>query len=93
MIFERDGCWPFQPAARAIRHKFYKFDSIFKDAGHAAVVLPQIHARLDPVSHLVGQSDGRVTAINEDRVELVELVPDGAGGWLERPATILLEDN
>ena len=28
-----------------------------------------------------------------DRIELVELVPDGAGGWLERPATIELEDN
>ena len=41
----------------------------------------------------VGQSDGRVTAVYEDRVELVELVPDGAGGWLERPATIALEDN
>ena len=23
----------------------------------------------------------------------VELVPDGAGGWLERPATVALEDN
>ena len=45
------------------------------------------------VGAYLGQSDGRVTAINEDRVELVELVPDGAGGWLERPATILLEDN
>ena len=41
----------------------------------------------------VGQSDGRVTAVYEDRIELVELVPDGAGGWLERPATIALEDN
>ena len=40
----------------------------------------------------IGQSDGRVTAVYEDRVELVELVPDGAGGWLERPATIALED-
>lgn len=40
----------------------------------------------------VGQSDGRITAIYEDRIELVELVPDGAGGWLERPATIALED-
>lgn len=48
--------------------------------------------RVQPGAYL-GQSDGRVTAINEDRVELVELVPDGAGGWLERPATILLEDN
>ncbi|MET0582824.1 MAG: fimbrial protein, partial [Pseudoxanthomonas sp.] len=26
------------------------------------------------------------------RIELVELVPDGAGGWLERPASIALED-
>ena len=48
--------------------------------------------RVQPGAYL-GQSDGRVTAVNEDRVELVELVPDGAGGWLERPATILLEDN
>ena len=40
----------------------------------------------------MGQSDGRVTAVYEDRIELVELVPDGAGGWLERPATVALED-
>ena len=41
----------------------------------------------------MGQSDGRVTGVFEDRVELVELVPDGAGGWLERPASIALDDN
>jgi type IV pilus assembly protein PilP len=41
----------------------------------------------------MGQNDGRVTSVHEDRIELVELVPDGAGGWLERPATIALEDN
>ena len=41
----------------------------------------------------LGQSDGRVTNVHEDRIELVELVPDGAGGWLERPASIALEDN
>jgi type IV pilus assembly protein PilP len=40
----------------------------------------------------MGQNDGRVTAIHEDRIELVELVPDGAGGWLERPASVALED-
>lgn len=40
----------------------------------------------------IGQADGRVTAVHEDRIELVELVPDGAGGWLERPATVALED-
>ncbi len=40
----------------------------------------------------MGQNDGRVTAVFEDRIELVELVPDGAGGWLERPASVALED-
>ena len=58
----------------------------------ALVMAPdKVTYRVQPGAYL-GQSDGRVTAINEDRVELVELVPDGAGGWLERPATILLED-
>lgn len=40
----------------------------------------------------MGQSDGRVTGVFEDRIELVELVSDGAGGWLERPASLTLED-
>jgi type IV pilus assembly protein PilP len=39
----------------------------------------------------MGQNDGRVTAVHEDRIDLVELVPDGAGGWLERPASVALE--
>lgn len=41
----------------------------------------------------MGQSDGRVTGVHEDRIDLVELVPDGAGGWLERPAKLSLEAN
>lgn len=41
----------------------------------------------------MGQNDGRVTSIGADKIELVELVPDGAGGWLERPASVALEDN
>ena len=48
--------------------------------------------RVQPGTYM-GQSDGRVTAVYEDRIELVELVPDGAGGWLERPAAMALDDN
>ena len=47
--------------------------------------------RVRPGAYM-GQNDGRITAIHEDRIELVELVPDGAGGWLERPASVALED-
>jgi len=48
--------------------------------------------RVRPGNYM-GLSDGRVTAVFEDRVEMVELVPDGAGGWLERQAKIALDDN
>lgn len=47
--------------------------------------------RVRPGSY-IGQSDGRVVAVHEDHIELIELVPDGAGGWLERPASIALEN-
>lgn len=58
----------------------------------ALVMAPdKVTYRVRPGAYM-GQSDGRVTAVFEDRIELVELVPDGAGGWLERPATVALED-
>ena len=59
----------------------------------ALVMAPdRVTYRVRPGNYL-GQSDGRVTAVYEDRIEMVELVPDGAGGWLERPARIALDDN
>jgi len=58
----------------------------------ALVMAPdKVTYRVRPGVYL-GQNDGRVTAVYEDRIELVELVPDGAGGWLERPASVALED-
>ena len=58
----------------------------------ALVMAPdKVTYRVRPGAYM-GQSDGRVTDVLEDRIELVELVPDGAGGWLERPATVALED-
>ncbi len=58
----------------------------------ALVMAPdKVTYRVRPGSYL-GQSDGRVVAVREDRIELIELVADGAGGWLERPASITLEN-
>lgn len=44
------------------------------------------------VGNYLGQSDGRIVAIREDGLEIVELVADGAGGWLERPARLALDN-
>lgn len=51
----------------------------------------KITQRVVPGNYM-GQADGRVTGVFDNRIELVELVPDGAGGWLERPATVSLDD-
>nr|WP_233263090.1 pilus assembly protein PilP [Lysobacter profundi] len=67
--------------------------TIGKGPGLVALVMApdKVTYRVRPGLY-VGQNDGRVTAVFEDRIELVELVPDGAGGWLERPATVALAE-
>jgi type IV pilus assembly protein PilP len=40
----------------------------------------------------LGQNYGRVTAVGEDHIDLVELVSNGNGGWMERDASIALGD-
>jgi type IV pilus assembly protein PilP len=45
--------------------------------------------RVLPGNH-VGQSDGRVTTITDSKISVVELAPDGNGGYVERPAAIAL---
>jgi type IV pilus assembly protein PilP len=40
----------------------------------------------------VGQNFGKIVRITEFEVELTEIIPDGIGGWMERPATIALSE-
>ena len=40
----------------------------------------------------VGQNDGRITSITNSKINLVEIVPDGVGGYIERPAALGLTD-
>ena len=43
--------------------------------------------RVKPGNYM-GKNHGRITAIYDDRIELVEIVPDRAGGYIERPAQL-----
>jgi type IV pilus assembly protein PilP len=47
--------------------------------------------RVRPNNYL-GQNDGHITGIYEDRIELVELFPNGLGGYEERRSAIALDD-
>mgnify|MGYP006288979469 FL=1 len=40
----------------------------------------------------VGQNHGRILQVSQAGIQLVELVPDGADGWMERDASIALGD-
>ena len=40
----------------------------------------------------MGQNDGKIVSITDSKISLVEIVPDGMGGYMERPAAIGLTD-
>ena len=40
------------------------------------------------VGNHMGQNYGRITAISDSEIQLVEIISDGLGGYLERPAAI-----
>ena len=47
--------------------------------------------RVLPGNYL-GQNDGRIVGIDESKIELVEIISDGIGGYIERDAAISLTD-
>ena len=47
--------------------------------------------KVQPGNYL-GQNDGKVTEITGGKISLVEIIPDGLGGYIERPASLALAD-
>ncbi len=41
----------------------------------------------------LGRNDGRIVDIDESRIGVVEIIPDGEGGWLERPRELPLKES
>jgi len=44
------------------------------------------------IGDYLGLNYGRIVLIDADRMDVVEIVPDGQGGWLERPRSLLLKE-
>ena len=47
--------------------------------------------RVRPGNHM-GQSEGRITEISDSEIKLIEIISDGLGGYIERPAAVVLSD-
>ena len=44
------------------------------------------------IGNYMGQNDGRIVAVNESEIELIEIISDGIGGYVEREAAVGLAD-
>jgi len=44
------------------------------------------------IGDYLGLNYGRIVLIDADKLDVVEIVPDGQGGWLERPRSLLLRE-
>ena len=43
------------------------------------------------IGDFMGTDHGKVLAIGDTSIELIEIVPDGIGGWVERERSVLLD--
>ena len=41
----------------------------------------------------LGRNHGRIVEIGEAEINVLEIVPDGEGGWLERPRSLVLKES
>lgn len=44
------------------------------------------------VGNYLGQNYGQVTSVSQEKIELIEVVPDGLGAWIKRPASLAVSE-
>lgn len=42
--------------------------------------------------NFMGQNDGRIVGITSTKISIIEIIPDGLGGYIERPAALALTE-
>ena len=47
--------------------------------------------RVQPGNY-AGQNHGKITSVSENRIDIVELVPDGLSGWVDRDAQLAMAE-
>ena len=57
---------------------------------YALIKAPDAVVHRVTVGDHLGQNFGKITGISENEVVLMEIIQDGFGGWMQRPASIAL---
>jgi type IV pilus assembly protein PilP len=71
---------------------FVMVGTLANDSGAYALVSGAGGVHRVRVGDYLGRNHGRILAIDESKVDVVEIVPDGEGGWLERPRSLSLKE-
>lgn len=71
---------------------FEMVGTLANDKGSFALVNGAGGVHRVKVGDYLGRNEGRIVAIDSAKIDVVEIVPDGDGGWLERPRTLTLKE-
>ena len=71
---------------------FEMVGTISNDGGLYALVSGAGGVHRVKVGDYLGRNHGRIITIGDAQIDVVEIVPDGEGGWIERPRSISLKE-
>ncbi|MFG0722924.1 type 4a pilus biogenesis lipoprotein PilP [Pseudomonas sp. GLN_6] len=71
---------------------FQMVGTLSNDAGVFALISGASGVHRVRVGDYLGRNHGRIMSIDEAKIDVVEIVPDGEGGWLERPRSLSLKE-
>ena len=63
------------------------------DGARSALILtPEQEVQRVRVGNHMGSNFGRITRIGDTQIDMVEIVPNGQGGWIERSRAMALKE-
>lgn len=71
---------------------FIMVGTLTNDAGKYALIRGGEGVHRVKVGDYLGRNHGRIVEVSEAEVSVLEIVPDGEGGWLERPRSLTLKE-
>ena len=71
---------------------FQMVGTLANDSGIFALISSSSGVHRVRVGDYLGRNHGRISAIDDAKIDVVEIVPDGDGGWLERPRSLSLKE-
>lgn len=100
LVNRKQGSTGIQPDEMRVKQFLERFNiedfvmvgTLKNDTGIFALIRGGDGVHRVSIGDYLGSNHGRITAITIDGIEVVEIVSDGDGGWIERPRTLALQE-